>query len=76
MHKIFNDFINDKGYTLLCITHTSADYENLLIKKLYRSKYTSFNRKYRLQKITKNEYTEIINELKNIKNKWGNENNK
>ena len=67
LHKIFDNFIRDKGYCL-CITSASVEDEKTKIQKYYNSQYYFFNKRYKLNQITKEEFTQVINKLKEIKN--------
>lgn len=68
LRKIIDNFIDNDGYCL-CITKASGEAEKLEIQKYYKSQYYFFNRKYKADKITKEEFTQVINKLKEIKNK-------
>ena len=63
LHKIFDKFIRDKGYCL-CITSASVEDEKTKIQKYYNSQYYFFNKSYKLNQITKEEFTQVINKLK------------
>ncbi len=68
LRKIIDNFIDNDGYCL-CITKASSEAEKREIQKYYKSQYYFFNRKYKVDKITKEEFTQVINKLKEIKNK-------
>ena len=64
--KLIDDFIEKDG-EILCIS-IMYEYKKREIQKYYNSKYSSFLRKYKNGKLSEEEYLNIKQELKDLKN--------
>ncbi len=66
LRKIMEDFVDTNGHCL-CITRASIEAEKREIQKYYNSQYYFFNKRYKSNQITEEEYIQAMNKLKEIK---------
>lgn len=67
LHEIINDFIDNNIHGIYIMKIPKKEI-SLEIQKYYRNKYNFFCRKYKSNKITRQEYEKAIKKLKEIKN--------